>query len=851
MTKYLLALGLAMMPFAFQSQETTEIRWHPEHFVPGEGCSLQPVHARGVETNGHYFAPPAGDADWSAWYEALVAHRERALALMNDPAAMCVAMRFDGVRAWIRSGMDWVLAADPAPGDRVRFEVQARWVSGSDELCMAFDYVDRASGAGAVWRGWSSVVATARIPMDGEWHKLVIEAEVPASFDRNARIARPIIGMDGTYRPEPAVVELRELACVVRSTAELDRWAPASDGSRGYDGAIYERADLQWMARNFVCGFVFMYDTRLWDPRAGRWTVDALLDAADREFGGYDSVVLWQAYPRIGADERNQFDFFRDMPGGLSGLAEVVRQFHARDVRVFVPYNPWDVGTRRENVSDVEALAELVRAVNADGIFLDTMAGTAEGLRSALDEVRPGVALAPEIHPTAAELQRCSGSWAQWLQTYPGIGVLRLKWLEPRHVQHQIRRWDQRHTDEIQAAWLNGSGILVWENIFGSPNPWHPEDRATLRRAMPVSRRYAALLTDGQWRPHVATLQRGLQASQWELAGTRLWTVVNLLDEQAVGPALSVEHRGDRFFDLWNGLEITPELAGDRARINLVVDRLGAVLAMPEEQVRDEFLGFLEERSRAAAQPVPPADVDPWMALPSVVEPIPLRDRPQRDVADAAAAGLVAVEGARRSFTIEHQRRECGCYPDPDVPPSDWRQYTIGAPWDGQIVHRFDATVDPHWTMPRVVTNGQYQRFLDATGYTPDVPDRFLEHWGSDRCPEAMLDEPVVYVDLEDARAYAAWAGLRLPTELEWQHAAESLGDGFARGDVWEWTESERCDGWNRFAMLRGGSRFRAEGSGWYFPGGPQPVATHAKFLLMWPGLDRCSTIGFRCVAVR
>jgi len=49
--------------------------------------------------------------------------------------------------------------------------------------------------------------------------------------------------------------------------------------------------------------------------------------------------------------------------------------------------------------------------------------------------------------------------------------------------------------------------------------------------------------------------------------------------------------------------------------------------------------------------------------------------------------------------------------------------------------------------------------------------------------------------------------------------------------------------------MLRGGSAYRAEGSGWYFPGGPQPIETHAKFLLMWEGLDRCESIGFRCVA--
>ncbi len=68
-------------------------------------------------------------------------------------------------------------------------------------------------------------------------------------------------------------------------------------------------------------------------------------------------------------------------------------------------------------------------------------------------------------------------------------------------------------------------------------------------------------------------------------------------------------------------------------------------------------------------------------------------------------------------------------------------------------------------------------------------------------------------------------------------------------GNVWHWTESERSDGRTRFCIIRGGAWFAAKGSGWYMDGGPRPANFAAKFLLTWPGLDRCSTIGFRCVA--
>jgi len=165
------------------------------------------------------------------------------------------------------------------------------------------------------------------------------------------------------------------------------------------------------------------------------------------------------------------------------------------------------------------------------------------------------------------------------------------------------------------------------------------------------------------------------------------------------------------------------------------------------------------------------------------------------------------------------------------------------------LEHRITVTLGPFWIQPRPVTNGQFEEFLQASGYRPACPDQFLKHWGGPTCPPALRNKPVVYVDLADARAYAAWARMRLPTEWEWQQAAEKLGSSFDHSDVWELTESQRDDGHTRFVMLRGGCRYHAKGSHWYFPGGPQPVQSHAKYLLLDGGLDRSATIGFRCVA--
>ncbi len=100
-------------------------------------------------------------------------------------------------------------------------------------------------------------------------------------------------------------------------------------------------------------------------------------------------------------------------------------------------------------------------------------------------------------------------SWAQWFTDSEAPGVLRNKWFERRHIQHQIKRWDYDHTAELHAAWMNGSGMMVWENVFGAWVPWCPRDRSILRAMLPIQRRYAELFSGENWTPLVPTSQPG------------------------------------------------------------------------------------------------------------------------------------------------------------------------------------------------------------------------------------------------------------------------------------------------------------------------------------------------------
>ncbi len=88
-------------------------------------------------------------------------------------------------------------------------------------------------------------------------------------------------------------------------------------------------------------------------------------------------------------------------------------------------------------------------------------------------------------------------------------------------------------------------------------------------------------------------------------------------------------------------------------------------------------------------------------------------------------------------------------------------------------------------------TNAAYTEFVEDTGAEPPMYwEREGEGWvrtAMGRREPVEPDHPVVHLSWEQAEAFAAWAGKRLPSEQEWEAARERLADV---GQVWEWTSS-------------------------------------------------------------
>lgn len=646
----------------------------------------------------------------------------------------------------------------------------------------------------------------------------------------------------------------------------------------GLTGRNYDRPELQWAQRNFIQPQAMVEDRFLYDPAQRRYTVDRYLDDLEKRFGGIDSVLLWPVYPNIGIDNRSQFDLLRDMPGGIAGLRRMIDDFHRRNVRVLFPTMPWDLGTHAEPAPMPESVARLMAEIGADGVNGDTYNGMPESFRLASDAAAHPLVFEPENAFSSDEmLDWDQMSWGYW--QYPFVPMVsRYKWLEPRHMVNVCDRWNRDKTNNLQAAFFNGVGYEAWENIWGIWNGITARDAEAIRRVAKIEREFAALLISPDWEPHTPSVQFGIFASRFPGPRRTLWTIVNRgqMNVDGVQLLLPVEP-GMRYFDLWHGVELTPATVNRKTALAFSMEALGYGAILAQREAPDAALAaFLASMKQLAARPLGSFPKD-WTFLPQK-----LVELPQTLPAKAPPPGMVPVPAARFDFSVSGVEIEGGEDIGVDV------QF----PWEDSPRRHHSKLIDiPAFYIDKYpVTNRQFQAFLDATRYHPADDHNFLKDWINGAFPEGWGNKPVTWVSLEDARAYAQWAGKRLPHEWEWQYAAQGTDgriypwgntwdtsgmppqehgrelrapadvDAYPAGaspfgvldltgDVWQWTD-EFADEHTRAAILRGGGYYRPSGSRWYFPSAYR-LDEHGKYLLLSPGKDRSGTVGFRCVKDR
>ncbi len=326
-----------------------------------------------------------------------------------------------------------------------------------------------------------------------------------------------------------------------RWLADLKHWRTERRIRIAYDPSRYDMPALKWTQSSFMQPQMMVHDRYFYDPAAGRYTVDRYLDDLEKRYGGIDAVLVWSTYPNMGIDDRNQLEMVESMPGGIEGVRQMVADFHRRGVRVLFPMMMWDEGTHQPSQPWPQAIAALMKQIDADGINGDTQDGVPLGFSLAADQIGHPLAFEPEGSPSDEALAWNVMTWGQY--SFPFIPMVdRYKWLETRHMVNISDRWATDKTNDLQFAFFNGVGWESWENIWGIWNGINPRDAEATRRVATIERGVAPFLVSPDWEPLYPMHNFGVYASRWPLGDQTVWTIVNRTEYDIDGRQMDLQN---------------------------------------------------------------------------------------------------------------------------------------------------------------------------------------------------------------------------------------------------------------------------------------------------------------------
>jgi formylglycine-generating enzyme required for sulfatase activity len=351
-----------------------------------------------------------------------------------------------------------------------------------------------------------------------------------------------------------------------------------------------------------------------------------------------------------------------------------------------------------------------------------------------------------------------------------------------------------------------------------------------------------------------------------------LYLFVNRNEFRVEGQEIALPLKeGRRYYDVWNGVELKKE-----ATLNFAMEGhgYGAVLAVDAGGTTPaDFDTFLAKRREMTRKLLSDYSHE-WHFLPQQIVKKDLTVK-ERNVSE----GMVRIPAGMFDFDVHGV----------EIEGFNWEGLDVQYGWENspRRSHHHEMKVAAFDIDRYPVTNAEFKKFLDASRYKPTDDHNFLRDWKNGAIPAGWEDKPVTWVSIEDAQAYAQWAGKRLPHEWEWQYAAQGkdgrlypwgntwndsavpkvdkgrdltgpdevtahpagaspFGVMDLVGNVWQWTD-EFEDTHTRAAILRGGSYYQPQGSIWYFPEAYK-LNEHGKYLLIAPSTVRAGTLGFRCV---
>ncbi|HCW06205.1 MAG TPA: sulfatase-modifying factor protein, partial [Cytophagales bacterium] len=567
-----------------------------------------------------------------------------------------------------------------------------------------------------------------------------------------------------------------------------------------FDSSIYERQDLKWIQKAFVMHLLMAWDKSYYDYATGKFNLNAFLKKGQFLFGGDDVVCLWPTWPTLGMDQRNQFDMYRDLPGGLHSIRALADTVRKMGLKFFIAYNPWDASTRAQG--HLQGLEYLIRETSADGVVLDTQGESSKELQAAADKAKLGVIMYSEGIAVPKNMNGIVAGRVHNALYYPPMLNLN-KLIKPDFAIFRVAEvYKEPILREYATSFFNGYGTEI--NQFA---PGHPEEEQAqylfFGKTSMILRESSNNFISKNYSPLIATTHDSLWVNQWPVDKKTIYTIFSLKPEGFKGNLFTVKtKKGFHFVDLWNHVPITP-LQKDSIHIipvdlssfdskYLGTNNEGAVGCIAEfEEVlsverNEKFLSWSCKENDF---------IKIWAGNPSYqTKPLVLRDSKGRidltnefghcqgkfvvqafkgdQLIDEVVVSIkpgepVLISEIEKTLPAANAPKGmvkilAGKFTYHSTHGDEFISYPTNQ--EGKILSMNDFYMDKF-----PITNRQFKEFVDASHYVPADTTNFLKHWKNKSIPKGEENFPVIYVSYEDAKAYARWAGKRLPTEIEWQ----------------------------------------------------------------------------------
>ena len=686
-----------------------------------------------------------------------------------------------------------------------------------------------------------------------------------------------------------------------------------------FDNTLFERKDLEWIRHSYLLTLQFAWDHTYYDALQRKSGFDTFLTEKNNLIGKYEAYMIWPTWPRLGLDQRNQWDMYRDLPGGLKELRRQAGVAHNLGTRFFIAYNPWDESTRRED--HLKGMEDMLRTIDADGVVLDTWGESSKQFQAAADRVKPGVILYSEGMAVPKDMPGIvAGRVHDAIYLPPPLNLNKL--IKPDFAIFRVAQLAEgRIHRETAVAFFNGYGVEM--NIMRPGRPdWIDEEFAYLGRTTKILRENSSAFLSANWVPLMTTTADSVWVNKWPLPSKTIYTVLSMRPEGHGGPLFEAPIPADsHYVSLWHHEELEPDSVNGKFYIPASVDgfsrswldsrREGNVdcIAMLPTLLKVKLTGdsLTVEAPRGQRVLI-------WGGMPAynkspaefkigkrTISLIRTLGRHEEKFVVQLFDSTELLDERVVNMPLATPRQIVG--PGRTAPVGNAPAGMLEIPGGNYLYKTARSFLSPNEVIPYPgfdssqtipvktyfidtypVTNAQFKSFLAATRYRPTDTTNFLKHWTRGNPPAGKGNHPVVYVSLDDARAYARWARKRLPTEIEWQYASQgtdgrkypwgaafdstkcNVGRGSTTavdafpggkspfgvmdlvGNVWQWTGDVYDNGTFYLGMVRGGSYYDPASSFWYIKGGPQPVDNPQVVLMVSPGFDRCGTVGFRCV---